>query len=128
MFKMLSIAAALAAIGVEPAFAHHSGAMFDNEKTLVLEGQVKEFQWTNPHSWLQVLVKDPQGKQVEWSLEMGSPAQITPRGIRYGVFKPGDKVTVSLHPMRDGSAGGNFMHAVMADGRTIGLRAAAPAQ
>ncbi len=76
----LGCAAALALGG--SALAHHSFAMFDADKTVELEGTVKEFQWTNPHSWLQVMVVYEAGLEFEWSLELGSPGSLARNGWR----------------------------------------------
>jgi hypothetical protein len=99
--------------------AHHSSAMFDDEKVLELQGVVKELQWTNPHIWLQVIVED-KGSKTEWSLEGGSPNSLSRRGWRPNSFKPGDVVTVRLNPMKDGNPAGGFVGAKFADGKTIG--------
>jgi hypothetical protein len=117
------MAATLVASGVVTAAqlvgAHHSAAMFDDEKVLELHGVVKELQWTNPHIWLQVIVEDKTVK-TEWSLEGGSPNTLSRRGWRATSFKPGDVVTVRLNPMKDGTPAGGFVGAKFADGRTIG--------
>jgi len=102
-------------------FAHHSGAMFDNKVSLALTGTVKAFQWTNPHCWIQVLVPGEQGS-AEWSVEMGSPSQLYRGGWKQGTVKPGDTITVVIHPMRDGTRGGLFVSAVGKDGKPIGTR------
>ena len=115
-------AAGAAMLGAGVANAHHSGAMFDRSKPITLTGTVKEFQWTNPHSWIQVNVTDARGVTKEWSIEGGSPNSLVRQGWRKTTFKPGDKVTLRVGPMRDGSAGGIFMGAVTADGKTIGQR------
>jgi hypothetical protein len=99
--------------------AHHSSAMFDDEKVLELHGVVKELQWTNPHIWLQVIVED-KGTKTEWSVEGGSPNSLSRRGWRPNSFKPGDIVTVRLNPMKDGNPAGGFVGAKFADGNTIG--------
>jgi uncharacterized protein DUF6152 len=99
--------------------AHHSAAMFDDEKVLELHGVVKELQWTDPHIWLQVIVDDS-GTKTEWSLEGGSPNTLSRRGWRPTTFKPGDVVTVRLNPMKDGSPAGGFVGAKFGDGKTIG--------
>src|SRR6478609_5299932 len=101
-------AAAAAALGgaAAPALAHHSFAMFDSSKELTLVGTVKEFQWTNPHSWLQLNVPGADGKLVEWSIEGGSPNGLARQGWKSTSLKPGDKVTLKTHPMKDGSNGG----------------------
>lgn len=115
----IGMAAALAVVAATPAFAHHSFAMFDSAKNVELEGTVKEFQWTNPHSWIQLTVME-NGKAVEYSIEGGSPNGLARRGWTRTSFKPGDKVTVTIHPLKDGSKGGSFVKAVKADGTTLG--------
>ena len=117
------MAAALVVSGVmaaaQPIGAHHSAAMFDDEKVMELQGVVKELQWTNPHIWLQVIVEN-KGAKTEWSVEGGSPNTLSRRGWRATSFKPGDVVTVRLNPMKDGTPAGGFVGAKFADGRTIG--------
>ena len=105
-----------------PAFAHHSFAMFDNNKSVTLEGTVKEFQWTNPHSWVQVMVKDASGKDVEWSVEGGSPNGLARQGWKRTSMKPGDKISVVIHPLKDGTAGGSLVSATV-NGEKIGSAA-----
>jgi hypothetical protein len=105
------------------AFAHHSGSMWDSSKTVVLEGTVREFQWTNPHCWIQLLVPmpgDANAAAQEWSIEMGSPIQALQGGWKPGTLKPGDHIRVTLHPARDNSPAGNFISAVGADGHPLG--------
>jgi hypothetical protein len=100
--------------------AHHSGAMFDDGKTVELTGTVKEFQWKNPHIWIQVMVKDADGSLKEWSVEGGGPNSLSRNGWRPSTFKAGEAVTIRIHPMRDGSAAGNFVGVKWPDGRTLG--------
>jgi hypothetical protein len=114
MHKLL-VAAAIAALAT-PAVAHHSGAMFDPTKTVTIEGTVKEFQYTNPHSWLQILVTGADGKQTEWGFESEGPSSLLRAGIKAKTFMPGDKVTVVCHPMKDGRSAGSLMTATKADG------------
>jgi hypothetical protein len=99
--KTLAIALALAAMAV-PAAAHHSGAMFDDRKEVTLTGVVKEFQYTNPHSWLLVDVKGPDGKVTTWGFEAEGPSTLQRAGIRKGDLAPGMAITITGHPMRDG--------------------------
>jgi hypothetical protein len=119
-FKILSLAGVAAALFVAPALAHHSFAMFDADKTVEMQGTVKEFQWTNPHSWLQVMVKDASGQEKEWSLEMGSPGGLARSGWRPKTVVPGDKVTVTAHPLKDGSPGGQLLTVVLPNGTKMG--------
>jgi hypothetical protein len=100
--------------------AHHSATMFDDNKIIELSGTVKEFQWKNPHIWIQVMVKGADGTAKEWSVEGGGPNSLSRNGWRPTTFKPGDSVTIRVHPMRDGSAAGNFIGAKWTDGRTLG--------
>jgi hypothetical protein len=102
-----------------PALAHHSGAMFDDKLSVTLAGTVKQFQWTNPHCWIQVLVADKSGP-VEWSVEMGSPSQLFRGGWRPTSVHVGDKIAVVVHPMRDGTKGGLFVSATHEDGTSYG--------
>ena len=93
-----------------PAVAHHSFAMFDNKQEMTLDGTVKEFQWTNPHSWVQLVAKDPKtGKDIEWSIEAGSPNGLARQGWSRHSAKPGDKAQIVIHPLKDGSAGGSLV-------------------
>lgn len=118
-------AAALPAL----ALAHHSFSMFDAQKEVVLKGKVKDFQWSNPHTWIQLDVADASGKVVEWSIEGGSPNLVGRQGWKRNTFKPGDEVVITVHPLRDGQPGGSFVRAVLPDGRKLGgeqIPAAAP--
>jgi hypothetical protein len=109
----------IAAISV-PAVAHHSFAMFDAQKTVTVQGTVKELEWTNPHAWLRIMVNDQKlGRPVLWAFEMSSPARMATIGMRADSVRPGDSVTVTFHPMRDGSRGGQFMQAKLPDGKEI---------
>ena len=99
--------------------AHHSFAMFDMHRTLSFQGTVKQFQWTNPHSWLQVTVVDPKAGEQEWSLELGPLVGLQRAGWKPRVLQPGDKVSVVLHPLRDGSHGGRLMSVTLPDGRVL---------
>ena len=103
-----------------PALAHHSFAMFDREKAISVSGVVKEYEWTNPHAWVHVMVADAGGKAVEWSFEMQSIAQDTRAGWRADSVKPGDKISVEFHPLKDGTRGGQLMAATLADGKRLG--------
>jgi hypothetical protein len=103
-----------------PAFAHHSYAMFDRSKTVVLAGAVKSVQMINPHSWLQIVTLDDQGKSSVWSLEMGPPRTLVRDGWTPGVIQPGDAVTLKIHPMRDGTHAGQLVNVQLSSGKTIG--------
>jgi hypothetical protein len=102
-----------------PVLAHHSYAMFDASKLVTFEATVKEFQWTNPHSWLQVMISDDNGVAEEWSLELGPLVVLHRWGWKPRSLNPGDKVKVSLNPLRDGSHGGRLMSIVLPGGETL---------
>ena len=106
--------------GTPTLVAHHAGTMFsDDVKEIV--GTIKEFQFTNPHAWIQVVVDiKPGAPPQEWSVEWGSPNQLGRRGIRPSTFPPGAKVTMRIRPMRDGSPAGGFVGAKFADGKIVG--------
>src|SRR5688572_28535125 len=97
-----SVLAALLTLGllvtIQRAVAHHSGAEFDSSKTIEITGTIKEFQFKNPHTWIQVLVDDGKGRQVEWSLEWGAPNSLGRQGIRPSTFPVGAKVIARLRP------------------------------
>jgi hypothetical protein len=117
------VAAGLLAPVSGTALAHHSFAMFDQGKETKLVGVIKEVQWTNPHIWLQVLVKDPSGKDVEWSIEGGSPNGLARQGWKRSSVKPGDQVEVVIHPLKNGDKGGSVMR-VSVDVKPVGGRPA----
>ena len=118
-FKALGWVAIGISLLTVPALAHHSFAMFDIEQTVEISGTVKELQWTNPHSWLQVMVADDAGKMVEYSLEMSSPGRMALNGWTPRTVVPGDAVTVTLHPLRDGTPGGQFITIKLPDGSVM---------
>jgi hypothetical protein len=108
---------------VAPALAHHSAKMFDSEHPITLEGTIVEFQWTNPHTWIQVNVPNAQGEMEEWSIEGTSPNNLARRGWTRTTFQPGDKVKMVVNPMKNGSPGGLFVSATFDDGRVVGRQA-----
>jgi hypothetical protein len=109
------------AVAVLPsiALAHHSFAMFDATKTVTVQGTVKEFQWGNPHTWLDILVLDQDGTAKPLSLELNGLSGLVRIGWKPGTVKPGDKVEVAYHPMRDGTPAGQLVHLVTAEGQTL---------
>ena len=113
----LAVLAALSGV-VEPSFAHHSFAGFDKDRKVTIKGTVKQWQFTNPHSWLQLMVTE-NGRDVEYSLEGASVNTLIRRGWNRTTFKPGDKITVDMYPLRNGQKGGAFLSATFANGRTI---------
>ena len=115
----LAAALAVVAAGV-PAQAHHSFAMFDLQKQVTVSGTVRQFQWTNPHAYIQLVAKDASGNDVELSMEMGAPMYLYARGWRPGTLKAGQRITVTLNPLRNGRPGGVVRDVTTADGKAIG--------
>ena len=108
--KVLGTAAAIAVTTVSlPASAHHSYAMFDVGKEITVEGTVKQFMWTNPHSWIRLEVMNRQGKVEEWPVEMSSLTILVARGWNPKTVVPGDKIKMTVHPMKNGLPGGDFV-------------------
>ena len=101
---------------------HHSPVMFETAKTQTLEGSVVSFQWTNPHSSIQLDVATAAGVE-RWGVEMGSPNSMVKAGWKSNIVKAGDKVTVTVRPLKSGEHGGIFVSIVLADGRRLGGRA-----
>jgi Family of unknown function (DUF6152) len=119
------LGAVLVAVAL-PAAAHHSFASFDRSQRVTLEGTVKEFQWTNPHAWIQVVVPDGHGGEVEWGVECGSPNMMARTGWKGSTLAPGDKVTAVVNPLRDGGPNGSLVQITLADGTVLGPGDAPP--
>jgi hypothetical protein len=119
VLRFYLIAALLVGAGI-PAMAHHSFAAFDQSREVTLQGEVTEFQWTNPHAWLIVKVKGPNRQGEEWSFEMLSPNVLGRMGWKKTSLKVGDQVTVTASPAKDGSHFGLMRNIVGPDGRPIG--------
>jgi hypothetical protein len=96
--------------------AHHSAVMFEATKEVTLEGVVKEFQFTNPHSWLLVDVTNKDGSVTTWGFEAEGPSTLLRNGVRPADFKYGTKLTITGRPMRDGRPAALWLKAVRADG------------
>ena len=103
--------------------AHHSAAMFDEKKTITVEGEVKEFQLTNPHSTQLVDVKDKSGKVTTWGFEAEGPSTLSRAGIKPSDFRPGTRLKITGNPMKDGRPAAIWVSAVRADGKEFNPRA-----
>jgi hypothetical protein len=116
------------ALAAAPRFveAHHSGVMFDEEKEVTVRGVVKEFQYTNPHSWLLVDVTNADGTVTTWGFEAEGPSTLMQRRIRRSDFSPGTKLTITGRPMKDGRPAAAWLKAVRADGVEFYARGQAP--
>jgi hypothetical protein len=102
-----------------PAWVHHSGAMFDTSKEVKITGTVMEFHWTNPHSSFKLSVPGTDGSEAVWAVEMNSPNNLVREGWKRTTLKPGDKVTATVHPLKDGTPGGMYVAITLADGTTL---------
>ena len=127
--KVGLVAALVFSAAPHAAVAHHSTAMFEPEKRVTLTGTITEFQWTNPHAWIQLTVIGADGKPADWSFECGSPNTLSRQGWKPSTLKPGDAVTIVANPMKDGTNAGLMFTVTLADGRVLGpgAQAAAPA-
>ena len=118
--SLIALAAVGSALTAGPALAHHSYAMFDASKELKLTGTIKSFYWTNPHSAIEIDVPNASGGSDTWGVECNSPNNLARMGWKSTSLKPGDKVTISIHPLRSGEKGGSFMYVTFPDGHTLG--------
>lgn len=100
--------------------AHHSNAMFDKTVVRQVSGTVREFQWTNPHIWIEITIENEDGEQEEWSIEGIGPNTLFRKGWRPNSFKPGDVVEFKFSPMLDGSKAALFVGARFSNGDTLG--------
>ena len=119
--RLIGLVLALAVLPAAPALAHHSFAMFDRDKPVPIAGVVKDFQWTNPHVWIQVMVPDAKGAPQEWGVECTSVNFMRRQGWEKDSLKPGDKVKLMIFPLKDGSRGGQFNKLVELNGSTVSL-------
>ncbi|HEY8519359.1 MAG TPA: DUF6152 family protein [Gammaproteobacteria bacterium] len=110
-------------LGAAPAVAHHSTAMFDDQKEITVTGVVKEFQYTNPHSWLLVDVKNEDGSTTTWGFEAEGPSTLMRAGIRKSDLPPGTEITITGHPMKDGRPAAAWIRATRGDGKELDPRA-----
>ena len=106
-----------------PTFAQHSAVMFDHQKEVTVTGVVKEFQYTNPHSWLLVDVKNDDGTVTTWGFEAEGPSTLARAGIRKSDFSPGTELTITGHPMKDGRPAAAWIKATRGDGKDFDPRA-----
>lgn len=105
-----------------PVFAHHGGAAYDTEKKLTLKATVAEWVWSNPHCFLKIDAKDEKGNVVHWALETSNPADMTNLGWSKTSFKPGDDITVTFMPVKNGAPVGRIQQVVLANGQTLSGR------
>ncbi len=115
MIKTLALSVGLMSFA-SPSFSHHSFAMFDFDKTLTIEGTVEQFQWTNPHVVIWINADAENGDESKiWGIELTSPGNLTRAGWTKRSLNPGDRVSVTMSPLRSGNAGGAFRKATLED-------------
>lgn len=118
---IIAIAAATALLlGAVPAISHHSNSAYEVEKVVTLTGVVKEWKWTNPHTWLYMTVDDGKGGKVEWAVEGRAPGVLGRAGWDRTILKPGEKVTVHMSPAKDGTHVGIIARVTKEDGTILG--------
>ena len=117
--RLFTLAALLLAPLTIPAAAHHSYAMFDMQKSVVLDASVVRFKWQNPHAFIEADVTTNAGTE-RWAIEMTSPNNLTQEGWKRTSLKPGDKITLWVHPLRSGAKGGSYSGVRLPDGTTLG--------
>ena len=115
---LFAVAVGLLSVSL-PLFAHHGTAAFDTDKTLTMKGNVTEWDWSNPHCLIQFDIRNENGQVVHWIAETQNPAQMVSLGWGKSSFKPGDEVTVSLMPVKNGRPYGRIKLIVLPDGKTF---------
>ena len=118
--SMASVAAGIALLGASyPALAHHGGASYDATKVFTIMGTVSSFQFSNPHALLELDVKDDKGNIEHWVGEGTSPNMLVREGWNRKTIKPGDQVTATGHPARNGSNNMRVEKIVLPNGREL---------
>ena len=127
---IIGFSLAVALCMASTAFAHHSAAGIDQTKSVSVEGTVKMFKWANPHSWIEMEVKNSKGEAEIWNLEMNPPSYLVRAGWKSTTIKPGDKIKATVRPFKNGDPGGLFVSVTTPDGKVLGQappRGAGPA-
>jgi len=123
MNKLRILTGLILAMTLMPLQAHHSTAMFDDQREITVTGTIKEFQYTNPHSWLIIDVTNDDGSVTTWGFEAEGPTTLTRSGIRKSTLPPGKKITITGHPMKDGRSAAAWVVAELEDGTVLNPRA-----
>jgi hypothetical protein len=118
---LAAVVACAAGLAVNPAFAHHSYAIFDLTKTITISGTLKAFQWSAPHAWIDVLVPAADGGSELWPIECVGPPFMIRAGWSKDMMKPGDKLILDIHPLRTGKLGGACDAITLPSGRKMSL-------
>ena len=102
-----------------PTLAHHSYSMFDMNKTVAMQATIVRFKWQNPHAFIE-LDAAARGGAERWAIEMNSPNNLAQEGWKRTSLKPGDRVTIWVHPLRNGARGGSYVGVRLPNGSTLG--------
>ncbi|MDT8397732.1 MAG: DUF6152 family protein [Pseudomonadales bacterium] len=121
--KLKSLLLLISVLATTPLAAHHSTAMFDDQKQITVTGVIKEFQYTNPHSWLLVDVTAADGSVSTWGFEAEGPTTLMRSGIRKSTLPVGAKITITGNPMKDGRPAAAWSNAILEDGTVLNPRA-----
>ncbi len=116
-------AALLAGVGAlaaaAPTEAHHAFNMFALDQVVTVNGTVKDYQFKMPHVWFYMMMPGKEGAQEEWGFEAHSPNLVARKGWNINTLKPGDKLSVTMHPMRDGSHAASVIYVTLASGKVL---------
>jgi Family of unknown function (DUF6152) len=118
--RKITLSALLMLASSLPAMAHHAPAVFDQTKTITIDGTVTQFVWANPHSWIHMDVVGDDGKVTDWVIEMNPPSYLIRGGFKSTTLKPGDEISVVANPLRTGEPAGKFVAVTLPDGRVLG--------
>jgi hypothetical protein len=113
------VLAALTALASPASFAHHSPAVFDRNREIVVTGVVTEFHWGQPHSWIHMSVANDAGAVESWTIEMDPASHLRRRGWNAATVKPGDRIAVTVHPLRSGEIGGQYVSVELPGGKVM---------
>lgn len=120
------VALGAALLASAAAHAHHSPAVFDRSREVVIEGVVTEFRWGQPHSWIHMDVERPEGESEKWTVEMDPASHLRRRGWNARTISPGDRVAVTVHPLRNGEVGGQYVMIELPDGTLMDAERSGP--
>lgn len=119
--KLIAICLGLISISL-PVFAHHGAAAYDTARKITVKVTVTEWFWANPHCFLKFDAKDEKGNVVHWATETSNPSDMVNLGWSKDTFKPGDEVTVTFTPVKNGNPIGRIEQVVLANGQTLSAR------